>query len=393
METAYLDAAATTPLSLEVRQKMMKSLDETSGNPSSLHRKGRSARQLLERARAELAQALHCRKDELIFTSGGTEADYLGITGLATSSKNRHIVSTAYEHHAVLSTLLVMERLGYEVSLVNPRADGLIHAEDVLQAVRDDTCLVSVMWVNNETGAVAPIDELGRVLRGRRIPFHVDGVQAPAFLRVDLDAVPVDAVSFSAHKLFGPVGVGALYVRAGVSFDPFYPQGTQERGRRGGTESVVLASGMATAFALQTEHFEARVAQIKALSDRFVRHASAQIDGVLWQLPEIRTPHIVSVRVVGIKADVLLMNLDLRGVFASSGSACSAGSAEPSHVMKALGMSQREAREVVRFSFSSATTDAEVDYAVDAFCEAVHQIRSGRLGNGKNGYSEDAKAE
>ncbi|KUO97210.1 cysteine desulfurase family protein [Ferroacidibacillus organovorans] len=393
METAYLDAAATTPLAPEVRQTIMKSLDETSGNPSSLHCKGRASRQTLERARLIMAQTLHCRKDELIFTSGGTEADYLGITGLVAKCKNRHIVSTAYEHHAVLSTLLLMERLGYEVTFVNPRADGLVHAEDVLLAVRDETCLVSVMWVNNETGAIAPIDELGRALRARGISFHVDGVQAAAVTALNLNALPVDAVSFSAHKLFGPVGVGALYVRAGVPFEPLYPQGTQERGRRGGTESVALASGMATAFALQHEHFEARVARIKALSERFVECVSARLDGLLWQLPKIHAPHIVSVRVLGIKADVLLMNLDLRGVYASSGSACSAGSAEPSHVMMALGMSGPEAREVVRFSFSSATTESEVDYAVDEFCKAVKQIRASRLGNEKNGYSEDAKAD
>lgn len=345
------------------------------GNPSSVHRAGQKAREALDVARRTVSEAIGAGDSEIVFTSGGTESDFLALAGILTASGKKRLVTTGIEHHAVLHTCELLREWGFGVDFVRPAPDGRVRASDVLGAVRPDTGLVSVMWVNNETGAVQPIDELARELEGTGVSLHADAVQALGVQSIDVQSLPVSSLSFSGHKIFGPKGIGALYLRKGTPFKAILRGGAQERNRRAGTENVAGAAGFAKAVELAVRDRERRNEQVGRLRDRFLERLASAVDGVERNAFGETVPGIVNLRFRGVRAETLLMALDLRGVAASSGSACTSGSLEPSHVLQAMGLSEDEVLSSVRFSFSSLNHTEEVDRAVEIIARSVEKIR------------------
>ncbi|RDI95473.1 cysteine desulfurase [Meiothermus sp. QL-1] len=369
----YLDYAATTPLDPEVRAAM-EAWQGVYGNPSSVHALGREARRLLEEGRERLAAAIGCRPRELVLTSGGTEANALAIYGVALARGRGHLVSTQVEHSATLGALRGLEALGFEVTLLPPDPYGLVHPEQVAEALREDTLLVSVMTVNNELGSLYPIEAIAEVCRARGVLFHTDAVQAVGTVPCRVEALGADLVSLAAHKFYGPKGIGALYVRKGVELFPLLP-GKQEQGRRGGTENPLAVYGMGLAAEKAVRLLPEESQRLLALRERLERRLLA-LEGVeLNGHPTQRSPKHVNVTARGADGEGLLLNLDLLGVAVSSGSACSSGSLEPSHVLLALGRSREDARASVRFSLGRFTTEEEVEAAARAFAEALARSR------------------
>ncbi len=369
----YLDYAATTPLDPEVRAAMEGVLEEY-GNPSSIHQLGRRARSLLEEGRERLARALGARPREVVLTAGGSEADALALYGAALARGRGHLVSTAVEHSAVLQALKNLERLGFEVTLLQPDRQGLIYPEQVAEALRPETILVSVMAVNNELGTLYPVREIAEVCRARGVLLHTDAVQALGTVPCQVETLGADLISLAAHKFYGPKGVGALYVRKGVELFPIIP-GKQEQGYRGGTENLPAVYGQGVAAEKAAARLAEESQRLLALRERLEARLLA-VPGVLLNgHPTLRSPKHVNVTVRGADGEGLLLNLDLLGVAVSSGSACSSGSLEPSHVLLAIGRSKEEARASVRFSLGRYTTEAEVDQAAQAFAEAVGRSR------------------
>ncbi|AEV16721.1 MAG: cysteine desulfurase [Thermus sp.] len=370
----YLDHAATTPLDPEVREAM-RGVEEAFGNPSSVHRFGQEARRVLEGARERIAALLGVRPREVVFTASGSEANALALLGVALAKGRGHVVSTEVEHAAVLGALRLLERLGFAVTRLKPDRFGLVYPEQVAEALRPDTVLVSVMAANNELGTLYPVDEIAQVVHAHGALFHTDAVQAIGQVPFRAEEVGADLVSLSAHKFYGPKGVGALLVRQGVDLVPLVP-GKQEGGRRGGTPNPVLAHGMAVALEKALRLLPEEAPRLLALRRR-LEEGLLSVEGVeLNGHPERRLPKLVNVTVKGADGEVLLLALDLLGVAASSGSACSAGSLEASHVLLALGRSPEEAKASLRFSLGRFTTLAEVEGAVAAFREAVARARS-----------------
>lgn len=369
----YLDYAATTPLDPEVRAALEEVL-EVYGNPSSIHGYGRQARSLLEASRERLARALGCQPRELILTSGGTEADALALYGLALARGRGHLLSTRVEHSAVLLALKNLERLGYAVTLLEPDRYGLIYPEQVAEAIRADTVLVSVMAVNNEIGTLYPVRQIAEVCHARGVLLHTDAVQALGSVPCTAEALGADLISLAAHKFYGPKGVGALYVRKGVELFPILP-GKQEQGYRGGTENLPAVYGMGLAAEKAVALLEEESQRMLALRGRLEAQLLALPGVELNGHPALRSPKHLNVTVRDADGEGLLLNLDLLGVAASSGSACSSGSLEPSHVLLAIGRSKEEARASVRFSLGRFTTEAEIDQAARAFAEAVGRSR------------------
>lgn len=369
----YLDYAATTPLDPEVRAAMKGVLEEY-GNPSSIHQLGRRARSLLEEGRERLARALGARPREVVLTAGGSEADALALYGVALARGRGHLISTAVEHSAVLQALKNLERLGFEVTLLQPDRHGLIYPEQVAEALRPATILVSVMAVNNELGTLYPVREIAEVCRSRGVLLHTDAVQALGTVPCQVETLGADLISLAAHKFYGPKGVGALYVRKGVELFPIIP-GKQEQGYRGGTENLpaVYGQGLAAEKAVARLAEESR--RLLALRSRLEARLLALPGVVLNGHPTLRSPKHVNVTVMDADGEGLLLNLDLLGVAVSSGSACSSGSLEPSHVLLAIGRSREEAKASVRFSLGRYTTEAEVDQAARAFAEAMERSR------------------
>ncbi len=370
----YLDYAATTPLDPEVQQAM-REVEGIFGNPNSIHRFGQEARRVLEGARERIAGLLGVRPREVVFTASGSEADALALLGVALAKGKGHVVSTDVEHSAVLGALRLLERLGFAVTRLRPDRFGLVYPEQVEEALRPDTILVSVMAANNELGTLYPIREMAEIAHAHGALFHTDAVQAVGQVPFRVDEVGADLVSLSAHKFYGPKGIGALLVRQGVDLFPLVP-GKQEGGRRGGTQSPVLAQGMAVALEKALRLLPEESARLLALRRRLEEGLLA-VEGVeLNGHPERRLPKLVNVTVKGADGEALLLAMDLMGVAVSSGSACSAGSLEPSHVLLAIGRSPREARASLRFSLGRYTTEAEVDRAVEVFREAVARARA-----------------
>lgn len=369
----YLDYAATTPLDPEVRAALEEVL-EVYGNPSAIHGYGRQARSLLEASRERLARALGCQPRELILTSGGTEADALALYGLALARGRGHLLSTRVEHSAVLLALKNLERLGYAVTLLEPDRYGLIYPEQVAEAIRADTVLVSVMAVNNEIGTLYPVGQIAEVCHARGVLLHTDAVQALGSVPCTVEALGADLISLAAHKFYGPKGVGALYVRKGVELFPILP-GKQEQGYRGGTENLPAVYGMGLAAEKAVALLEEESQRMLALRGRLEAQLLALPGVELNGHPALRSPKHLNVTVRGADGEGLLLNLDLLGVAASSGSACSSGSLEPSHVLLAIGRSKEEAKASVRFSLGRFTTEAEIDQAARAFAEAVGRSR------------------
>ena len=378
VESIYLDHAATTPVHPEVRQAMMACLEGSFGNPSSVHRVGRSAKQQLEQARSIVAKAIGARDSEIIFTSGGTESDFLALTGILLGGQARHLVTTSIEHHAILHTCDWLSSQGCEVTYVPPEKDGRVCAKRILDSIQPDTGLVSVMWVNNETGAVQPIAALADALRNSSVYLHTDAVQAVGSLSVNVKDTPVAALSLSGHKIFGPKGVGALYLRTDTPFRSMIRGGAQEKNRRAGTENLAGIIGLARAIELADKEREAREQIVLGYRERFLHHLVRELDGISDHSAPVYTGHILNIAFFGVPSETLLMALDLEGVFASAGSACTAGSVEPSHVLLAMGFSQDEVRSSVRFSFSPFQTRQEVDQAAAIVCKTVKRLRHNR---------------
>ena len=378
MRHIYADNAATTKMSQAAIRAMLPYLDGIYGNPSSLHSAGQAAREALESARAVMARGLGCEPREITFTSGGSEADNQAIrtaAWLGARKGKKHIVSTAFEHHAVLHTLEALEQEGFEVTLLDVHGDGRITAEEVAAAIRPDTCLVTVMYANNEVGTVEPIAQIGAVCREKGVLFHTDAVQAAGHLSIDVEKEHIDLLSLSAHKFHGPKGAGVLYARKGIPLRNLICGGAQERGKRAGTENLPAIMGMAAAFEEALAEMDQRTAQVTALRDRL-------IDG-LGQIPHSllnghrteRLPGNVSFCFEGIEGESLLLLLDDRGVEASSGSACTSGSLDPSHVLLALGRPHEIAHGSLRLTLSHETTEEEVDYMIDAVTQVVEYLR------------------
>lgn len=373
-----MDNAATTAVSESVLEAMLPYFCGVYGNPSSLHGVGQRAKEHLDAARARIAARLGAEPDEIYFTSGGSESDNQALRSAATFGARRgkkHIVSTAFEHHAVLHTLKKLEREGFEVTYLPVNGNGVVSAEQVANAVRDDTALVTVMYANNEIGTVQPIAEIASVCRARKVVFHTDAVQAVGHVPVDVKALGVDMLSLSAHKFHGPKGVGALYVRRGVPLATFIEGGAQEKGRRAGTENLAGIVGMATALDEACEGMDAAASRERALCDRLIEGLSRIPHSRLNGDREKRLPGIVNMCFEGIEGEGLLLHLDDRGICASSGSACTSGSLDPSHVLLALGLPHEVAHGSLRLSLSDETTDADVDAVLAAVPEVVAYLR------------------
>jgi len=374
----YFDHNATTPVAPEVLEAMVSVMAEVYGNASSIHRTGQVARQRLESARRQLAAFLGCDSKEIVFTSGGTEADNLAILGAVRSSQRarKHVVTTAIEHAAVLNTCAYLEREGVEVTYVPVGADGVVDPSDVKRALRPDTVLISVMHANNETGAIQPIAEIARIGREAKIPVHCDGVQAAGKVEAKPRELGVDFYSISGHKLYAPKGIGALYVRAGAQLEPLLHGGRHEQGRRAGTENVAGAVALGCAAELAQSRFESEARRLSELRDRLERGIAAAVPHVrivAGQSP--RVPNTVNVVFDGVEGEAMVIALDLRGFAVSTGSACSSGAVEPSHVLMAMGMSRKEARSALRFSLGHDNNAEQVDALIEAVAECASHLR------------------
>ena len=374
----YADNAATTRMSDTAVQAMIPYMQEVYGNPSSLHTAGQEAAEALAAARSEMAALLGCEPRELYFTSGGSEADNQAIVSAARLGERKgkkHIISTAFEHHAVLHTLKKLEKEGFEVTLLDVGTIGTVTAAQVAEAIREDTCLVTVMFANNEIGSVLPIAEIGAVCREKGVLFHTDAVQAAGHLAIDVKAQNVDMLSLSAHKFHGPKGVGALYVRKGILLTNLIEGGAQERGKRAGTENVPAIVGMAAAFREAVADREKNAAYLTALRDKLIAGLSAVPHAVLNGDPQNRLPGNVHFCFEGIEGESLLLLLDAKGIRASSGSACTSGSLDPSHVLLAIGRPHEIAHGSLRLSLSPENTEEQVDYMLQAIPEVVAYLR------------------
>ena len=375
----YLDNASTTKMSKTAIDAMLPYFGEVYGNPSSLHTMGQKAKEVLEDARASVAASLGAEVGEIYFTSGGSEADnqaILSAAALGARKGKKHIVTTAFEHHAVLHTLAKLEKQGFTVTYLSVGREGNVTAAEVADAIREDTCLVTVMTANNEIGSVLPIAEIGAVCREKKVLFHTDAVQAVGHIPMNVVKMNIDMLSLSAHKFHGPKGVGVLFARKGVPLTSLIEGGAQERGRRAGTENVAGAVGLAAALAEAVNHLEENMKKVSALRDKLIAGLSAIPHSVLNGDKEHRLPGNVHFCFEGIEGESLLLLLDEYGVEASSGSACTSGSLDPSHVLLAIGHPHEIAHGSLRLTLSEYTTEAEVDFALDAIPKVVERLRN-----------------
>lgn len=378
MARIYLDHAATTPVDPKVAEAMVPYLTQHFGNPSSIHAFGREAKLAVETSRQTIASLLGADAKEIIFTSGGTEADNLAVIGTALANRHRgnHIITSQVEHHAVLHALHFLEEHGFEVTYLPVNEAGQVRVEDVKKALRPQTVLASFILVNNETGSLNPIEEIGRLLKEREIIFHTDGVQALGALPLDLKRLPVDLVSFSSHKIYGPKGIGCLFVRESVKLSPLLYGGAQERGRRAGTENVPAIVGFAEALKLACQELKERREHYERLRQRLLEALAAHgVDYVVNGHLEKCLPHIVNLSFPGIKASAFLANLDLAGIAASSGSACTAGSITPSHVIMAMHGDEGRAQSAIRFSFGKDNTEEEMEEVARKTAEIIQRMK------------------
>jgi cysteine desulfurase len=374
----YLDHAATTALDPRVLETMLPYFTTEFGNASSIYTLGRHAMQAIDGAREQVAEVINCRPTELTFTGGGSESDNLAIKGLAFASqkKGNHIITSSIEHHAVLHTCSYLDRFGFKTTYLPVDQTGLLDPDAVGRAITDQTIMVSVMYANNEIGTIEPIAEIGRICRARKIPFHVDAVQAGGAIPIDVVALNADLLSLSSHKFYGPKGVGMLYTRQGVRILPQQQGGSQERGKRAGTENVAGIVGAAAALELANREMPEVTPRIQALRDQLIE-AILQIPGShLTGHPALRLPNNASFCFEGVEGESILLNLDLLGIAASSGSACTSGSVEPSHVLVAMGISEDLARGSLRLTLGKSNTEADVKTITEALPGIVSKLRS-----------------
>ena len=375
----YADNAATTRLSKTALEAMLPYFETIYGNPSSLHSLGQEAKEALEEARQTVANCLGCEAREIIFTSGGSEADNQAILSAArygARKGKKHIISTAFEHHAVLHTLEKLKKEGFDITLLDVRENHNVSARQVKEAIREDTCLVTCMYANNEIGSVLPIAEIGAVCKEAGVPFHTDAVQAVGHIAIDVKTQNIDMLSLSAHKFHGPKGVGALYVRRGLPLVNVIEGGAQERGKRAGTENIPGICGMAAALQEACDHLEENTKKVTALRDRLIEGLSQIPHCALNGDPVNRLPGNVSFCFEGIEGEALLLYLDAHGVCASSGSACTSGSLDPSHVLLAIGRVHDVAHGSLRLSLCEYNTEEEIDHILTVVPQVVNLLRN-----------------
>lgn len=374
----YADNAATTKQSKAVTEKMVQVADKYYGNPSSLHTVGQKAKEELDKARASIAKNLGCEPREIYFTSGGSEADNQAIISAALAGEKKgkkHIISTAFEHHAVLHTLKKLEKYGFEVQLLDVGNVGTVTAEQVEAAIRPDTCLVTVMYANNEIGSIMPIKQIGAVCRAKGVLFHTDAVQAAGHLPINVKEQNIDMLSLSAHKFHGPKGTGVLYARTGVVLRNIIEGGAQERGKRAGTENLPAIAGMAVALDDACAHMSENAAKVTAMRDKLIEGLSKIPHSALNGDPVNRLPGNVSFCFEGVEGESLLLLLDQKGISASSGSACTSGSLDPSHVLLAIGRPHEVAHGSLRLSISEENTMEQMDYMLKEIPFVVDYLR------------------
>lgn len=378
MEKIYLDNAATTPVKKQVLDAMLPYFMESYGNPSSVYQLAQQNKKAVDEARDTVAKYLGAKTNEIFFTSGGTEADNWAIKGVAEAYKHKgnHIITTKIEHHAVLHTCEYLEKRGYEITYLDVDETGRIRIEDLEKAIKDTTILITIMYANNEIGTIMPIEEIGLLAKQHQIIFHTDAVQATGQVKIDVKKQNIDLLSLSGHKLNGPKGIGALYVRQGIKLEPLMHGGAQERGRRAGTENVPGIVGLAKAIELAYGNFEEKIAKITSLRDKLIK-------GLIETIPytkmngnlEHRLPNNVNVAVEFVEGESLLLLLDMNGIAASSGSACTSGSLDPSHVLLALGIPHEKAHGSVRFTLSETTTEQQIDFVLEKMPQIVQRMR------------------
>lgn len=378
MPRIYADNAATTKISQTAMKAMISAMENSYGNPSSIHQIGMAANDALQTAREQIARCLGCMPKEIFFTSGGTESDNQAIVSaamLGAKQNKRHIISTAFEHHAVLHTLRRLKEQGFEIQLLDVGAEGNITAAQVEEAIRPDTCLVTVMFANNEIGSVLPIAEIGEVCRAHGVLFHTDAVQAAGHIPVNVKKQNIDMLSLSAHKFHGPRGIGALYVKRGIELTSLMEGGGQERGKRPGTENLPAIMGMAAALKEECTLMEQNEAKVIAMRDRLIQGLSQIPYSILNGSREKRLPGNVNFCFEGVSGESLLLLLDSRGICASSGSACASGALDPSHVLLSLGLAPEIAQGSLRISLDISNTEEEINYMLEVIPQVVEQLR------------------
>ncbi len=374
----YMDYASTTPVDREVFKEMEPYFCTFYGNPSSVATFSLESKMAIDKARSRVAKAINCKREEVFFTSGGTESDNWAIKGTAFAKRQsgNHIITSEIEHHAVINTCRYLETQGFEVTYVPVDKNGILDLEYLKKSINDKTILVTIMLANNEVGTLQPIEEIGKICTEKKIVFHTDAVQAIGHIDVDVQKLKVDMLSMSAHKFYGPKGIGVLYIKKGIKVDNYLHGGEQERGRRAGTENTAAIVGLGKAIEKSKLDISSENVRLKRLRDKFL-HEVLKIMGTTINGDIVnRLPGNANICFHGIEAETLLMALDLKGICASVGSACSAGSIEPSHVLMAMGLSAKDAKSSMRFTFGSETSEDTVDYTANVIKEIIENIRN-----------------
>lgn len=372
----YADAAATTRISPYVLEKMMPYLTEQFGNASAVHRIGRTARTAIEEARIHIASALSCKPDEIFFTGSGTESDNWALRGICTETGGRknHIITSSVEHHAVLHTCRYLEKQGYRVTYLPVSSSGKINPDDLKKAITTETALVSIMYANNETGVIQPVSDIGQICKNHDIPFHTDAVQAVGYEKIDVNARNISLLSVSGHKLHAPKGVGALFIRKDTPISNLLFGGAQENNMRPGTENTAAIVGLGAAFEKICSDHEEKTRYVENLRNRFEKNLSENKRISVNGACEKRIPGISSITVKNADGERILLMLDLKGICASAGSACTSGSSSPSHVLKAMGLSNQDALSSIRFSFDDNNTCEDIDYITENLINIIRKI-------------------
>lgn len=373
----YVDNAATTQVDPDVAEKVIPCFTSVFGNASSIHTAGRKAKELLDTAREQVANALGAEPGEIYFTAGGSESDNWAIKGVAHkfAKKGKHLITTAIEHHAVLHSMKSLEKEGFEVTYLPVDSEGFVTAEQVEKAIRPDTILVSVMFANNEIGSVEPIAEIGEVCKKHGVLFHTDAVQAVAHVKIDVKAMNIDMLSLSGHKFNAPKGVGALYIRKGITIPNLIDGGQQERGKRAGTENIPAIVGMGYAIEVATRELDERMSRVRKMRDRLRDELMRRIPYAKLNTPENSLPGTLNISFQYIEGESILLMLDMNGICASSGSACTSGSLDPSHVLLAIGLPHEIAHGSVRMSIDHNNTEEEIDHIIDTLPKIIQRLR------------------
>ena len=379
MKIRYFDNAATTKVKKEVMDKMFPYFIESYGNPSSLYTLGRRAKMGIEEARKQVADLINCDKNEIYFTSGGTESDNTALKGIMYLNKNKgkHVITTKIEHHAILNTCKRLEENGFKVTYLNVDKDGIIQLEELVNAITEDTVLISVMFANNEIGSVQPIQKIGEIAKEKGIIFHTDAVQACGNVKIDVKKMNIDMLSLSGHKIGAPKGIGALYVNKNIEFKNLIDGGHQERDKRAGTENVPGMIGLGEACKIAKNNMEKHINQLKVLRNIFVSEIQKQVPDIkINGSMEHRLPGNTNISFKGVNGNALLMKLDEKGICASAGSACSSGSSMPSHVLTAIGLTSEYAEGTLRVTFGDENTKEDVEYLVTSLADVIKEIRA-----------------